>query len=143
MTWYRGSIMGDLIGTGIALLKDALDRFIPDKTAAAQAKAALDQLRAQQDAQEFLAAADIVKTEAQSSNWLTAGWRPVTMLTFVALICARVFGLTSAHVSDAEYMELWQLVKFGLGGYVLGRSVEKTAGPLLGAVVTAIKGNSQ
>lgn len=134
--------MGDLLGQGVALLKDALDRFIPDKTAAAQAKAALDQLRTQQDAQEFLAAADIVKTEAASSNWLTAAWRPLTMLVFVGLICARVFGWTSAHVPDSEYTELWELVKFGLGGYVVGRSAEKIVAPVVGAVVTALKGGS-
>ena len=118
----------------IALLKDGLDRFIPDKTQAAQAKAALDQLREQQDAQEFLAAAEIVKTEASSGNWLTSSWRPITMLIFVALICARMFGLTSLHVPDTEYSSLWELVKLGLGGYVLGRSVEKVAPAVIGAI---------
>lgn len=123
--------------TAIALLKDALDRFVPDKTQAAQAKAALDQLREQEGAQEFLAAADIVKAEAQSGTWLTAAWRPLTMLVFVALIVARVFGLTSEHVSEAEYAELWELVKLGLGGYVLGRSAEK----VVPAIVQTLKGS--
>jgi hypothetical protein len=122
----------------IALLKDAFDRFVPDKTAAANAKAALDTLREQAGAQEFLASADIVKAEAQSSNWLTAAWRPLTMLVFVALICARLFGLTSAHVTEAEYQSLWDLVKLGLGGYVLGRSAEK----IIPTVAQAIKGPS-
>jgi hypothetical protein len=124
--------------TAIALLKDALDRFVPDKTQAAQAKAALDQLREQQGAQEFLAAADIVKAEAQSGTWLTAAWRPLTMLVFVALIVARVFGLTSEHVSEAEYAELWELVKLGLGGYVIGRSAEK----VVPAIVQTLKGST-
>jgi hypothetical protein len=121
----------------LALLKDALDRFVPDKAAAAQAKAVLDQLREQEGAQEFLASAEIVKAEAQSANWLTAAWRPLTMLVFVTLICARVFGLTSTHVSDAEYQALWELVKLGLGGYVLGRSAEK----IIPQVVQTIKGS--
>jgi hypothetical protein len=123
--------------TAIALLKDALDRFVPDKTQAAQAKAALDQLREQEGAQEFLAAADIVKAEAQSRTWLTAAWRPLTMLVFVTLIVARVFGLTSEHVSEAEYAALWELVKLGLGGYVLGRSAEK----VVPAIVQTLKGS--
>ena len=123
----------------IALIKDALDRFIPDKTQAAAARAVLDQLREQEGAQEFLAAAEIVKTEAASGNWLTAAWRPLTMLTFVALIVARVFGLTSDHVSEAEYQHLWSLVEIGLGGYVFGRSAEKVAP----AVVSALKGKDQ
>jgi hypothetical protein len=119
-----------------ALIKDAFDRFVPDKAAAASAKAALDELRAQEGAQEFLASADIVKAEAQSSNWLTAAWRPIVMLVFVTLICARLFGLTSDHVSESEYESLWELVKLGLGGYVLGRSAEK----IIPTVAQAIKG---
>jgi hypothetical protein len=120
--------------SAIALIKDAMDRFIPDKAAAAQAKSALDQLREQEGAQEFLAAADIVKAEAQSGNWLTTSWRPLTMLVFVALICCRVFGFTSLHVPDAEYQSLWELVKLGLGGYVMGRSVEKVAPSIVQAI---------
>lgn len=123
-----------IVDGAIGLIKDALDRFIPDKTQAAQAKAALDQVRASQEGQEFLAAADIVKAEAQSSSWLTSGWRPITMLVFVGLICARIFGLTSTHVTDAEYMQLWDLVKLGLGGYVLGRSAEKIAPSIVDAL---------
>lgn len=117
----------------IALLKDGLDRFIPDKNQAAQAKAALDTLRQQTDAQEFLAAADIVKAETASSNWLAANWRPLTMLTFVALIVARILGFTSHEVPSAEYEKLWELVQLGLVGYVYGRSAEKIAPQVLNA----------
>jgi hypothetical protein len=120
----------------IALLKDAMDRFIPDKSAAAQAKASLEQLREQEGAQEFLAQAEIVKAEAQSSNWLTAAWRPITMLVFVGLIVARVLGLTSEHVTEAEYLKLWSIVEVGLGGYVLSRSAEK----IVPGIVQTLKG---
>lgn len=109
----------------IALVKDALDRFIPDKSQAAQAKQALDALRENDDAQQFLASADIVKTEAASAHWLAANWRPVTMLIFVALIVARILGYTSHEVPTDEYEKLWELVKLGLVGYVYGRSAEK------------------
>jgi len=123
-----------VIDGAIALVKDALDRFVPDKTQAAQAKAAIDQMRQQQDAQEFLAAADIVKTEAASSSWLTSNWRPVVMLTFVALIVARVLGWSSTNLSEAEYLKLWGLVELGLTGYVYGRSAEKIAPAIIAAV---------
>jgi hypothetical protein len=123
-----------IIDNAIALLKDGLDRFIPDKNQAAQAKAALDQLRQQEDGQEFLATADIVKTEAASTHWLAANWRPLTMLIFVALIVARVLGWTSHEVPTDEYEKLWDLVKLGLVGYVYGRSAEKIA-PQIAAMV--------
>lgn len=123
-----------IIDNAIALLKDGLDRFIPDKNQAAQAKAALDQLRQQEDGQEFLAAADIVKTEAASQHWLAANWRPLVMLVFVSLIVARVLGWTSHDVPTDEYEKLWDLVKLGLVGYVYGRSAEKIAPSIVAAI---------
>jgi hypothetical protein len=68
---------------------------------------------------------DIVNSEAKSEHWLTANWRPITMLTFVALIVARFLGYEAEGMSPKEYEMLWELVKLGLGGYVVGRSVEK------------------
>jgi hypothetical protein len=73
------------------------------------------------------AAANIVNTEASSSHWLAANWRPITMLTFLALIVARFFGWTAPNISEPEYLKLWDLVQIGLGGYVVGRSAEKIA----------------
>ncbi len=74
----------------------------------------------------FAAQADIIKTEAASSHWLAANWRPLMMLTFCALIVARWFGLAAPNLSEAEYLKLWDILQLGLGGYVIGRSVEKT-----------------
>lgn len=71
------------------------------------------------------AAAGIVKTEAASAHWLAANWRPLTMLTFVCLIVARWFGWSAPGLSEAEALALWDIVQLGLGGYVVGRSVEK------------------
>jgi len=47
------------------------------------------------------------------------------MLTFGALIVARWFGWAAPNLSESEYLKLWDIVEFGLGGYVVGRSVEK------------------
>jgi len=74
-----------------------------------------------------LAAADIVKAEAASSHWLAANWRPLTMLIFVGLITARWFGFAAPNLANEEYLALWEIVKLGLGGYVIGRSAEKIA----------------
>ena len=95
-----------------------LDKFFPD--ADAEMKNNLQQFMA-----VFTAQAQIVQAEAQSSNWLASSWRPITMLTFVALIVARWFGWAAPNLSEAEYLKLWDIVQLGLGGYVIGRSVEK------------------
>ena len=71
------------------------------------------------------AAAEVVKTEAASSHWLAANWRPITMLVFVSLIVARWMGYTAPGMTEAEYLSVYDLIKIGLGGYVLGRSAEK------------------
>lgn len=72
-----------------------------------------------------MAAAEIVKTEAASTHWLAANWRPLLMLTFGALIVARWFGWAAPSLSEPEYLKLWDIVELGLGGYVIGRSAEK------------------
>jgi hypothetical protein len=80
------------------------------------------------------AAADIVRTEAASSHWLAANWRPLTMLIFVGLIVSRWLGYTAESMTEAEYLSVYDLVKIGLGGYVVGRSVEKVAPAVLSAM---------
>jgi Holin of 3TMs, for gene-transfer release len=104
-----------------------IDKFWPDAGEAERAKQ-------QQFLAVFMAQADIVKTEAASSHWLAANWRPLLMLTFGALIVARWFGWAAPNLSEAEYLKLWSIVEFGLGGYVVGRSVEKIAGPISEAI---------
>lgn len=71
------------------------------------------------------AAADVVKAEAESEHWLTSNWRPLTMLTFVGLVVARWMGWTAPGMTEAEYLSIYELIKIGLGGYVIGRSAEK------------------
>ena len=80
------------------------------------------------------ATSEIIKTEAASEHWLAANWRPLTMLTFVALIVARWFGWAAPNLSENEYLKLWSIVEIGIGGYVIGRSVEKIAPTIAGAL---------
>jgi len=118
----------DPLTAALEVGKTLIDKFWPD---AAEA----DKAKVQTFLAVFMAQADIVKTEAASTHWLAANWRPLTMLTFVALIVARWFGWAAPNLAEAEYIKLWSIVEFGLGGYVVGRSVEKIAGPLTDALV--------
>lgn len=93
------------------------------------------QLAVMQQAQAIeQAAAEIVKTEAASGHWLAANWRPLLMLVFGGLIVARWFGWAAPNLSEAEYLKLWDIVQLGLGGYVIGRSVEKVVPAIAEAV---------
>lgn len=76
--------------------------------------------------------AGVVTAEAQSESWLARNWRPLTMLGFVALIGAHWLGLSSDTLTEAEVVLVLEIVKVGLGGYVVGRSAEKITRSLTG-----------
>lgn len=97
----------------------------PEQKAKAQAEMMAELMKHQAEIEN--AAAQIIKTEAASQHWLAANWRPITMLTFLGLIVARWFGWAAPDLSQDEYLKLWSIVELGLGGYVIGRSVEKIA----------------
>lgn len=109
------------------ILGKVVGNLFPDPEAKAKAEQeVLTQLLAHQNQIES-AAANIIKTEAASSHWLASNWRPLTMIVFVALIVARWFGWSAPNLAPEEYIKLWDIVQLGLGGYVIGRSVEKIA----------------
>ncbi len=114
-----------------------IDRLWPDPEQRAQAQLALLELAQKGELAEFTGRAEIVKTEAASNHWLAANWRPILMLVFGGLIVARWFGWAAPNLSEAEYLKLWSIVEFGLGGYVVGRSAEK----IIPAAVAALKGS--
>lgn len=100
--------------------KSLIDKFWPDAGEAEKQKV-------QTFLAVFMAQSDIVKTEAASTHWLAANWRPLTMLIFTSLIVARWFGWAAPNLAAEEYLKLWDIVQLGLGGYVIGRSMEKVA----------------
>ena len=116
-----------------------IDRLWPDPAQRDQAKLAMLDLAQRGELASMTAAAGIVKAEAESDHWLAATWRPLTMLVFTALIVARWFGWSAPELSEAEYLKLWSIVEFGLGGYVVGRSVEKIA-PSIAEAITVRRG---
>lgn len=116
------------------IITKVVGNLFPDPAERAKAEAdAMRQLLAHQSEIES-AAAKIINTEAASSHWLAANWRPLTMLVFVGLIVARWFGWAAPGLNEAEYLKLWSIVEFGLGGYVVGRSVEKVAPSIAAAI---------
>lgn len=95
----------------------------PEQQAKAQQEVMVQLMQHQQQIET--AASSIIQSEAASQHWLAANWRPICMLTFLGLIVARWFGWAAPNLAEAEYIKLWSIVELGLGGYVIGRSVEK------------------
>lgn len=111
-----------------------IERLFPDP--ALRDAARLELLKLQQAGQlaDIAERGGIVRAEAASEHWLAASWRPITMLTFAALIVARWLGYSAPGISEAEVIKLWDIVELGLGGYVVGRSVEKVVPAIAQAV---------
>lgn len=116
------------------ILGNILKSKFPDPAEAARVEAEMTAQLWANAHQLNAAAADIIKTEAASQHWLAANWRPITMMVFVILIVARWFGWAAPNLGEEEYLKLWSIVEFGLGGYVIGRSVEKIAPTIAGAI---------
>ena len=72
----------------------------------------------------------IIKAEAQGNSWMQRNWRPITMLTFLALVVCDSFGWLPNRLAP----EAWVLFQIGLGGYVAGRSLEKLAPSIVGVI---------
>ena len=70
---------------------------------------------------------EIIVTEA-NGNWLQRSWRPILMLAFgfIVIYVKFIAPLFSLPIPPLEN-EFWNLLQLGIGGYVVGRSVEKVA----------------
>ena len=71
--------------------------------------------------------AKVLSTEL-SGNWLQRSWRPILMLVLVFIILNNyvLFPYFPDIFNSLELpTQLWDLLTLGVGGYVVGRSVEK------------------
>ncbi|MBC8387256.1 MAG: hypothetical protein H8E13_04320 [Actinobacteria bacterium] len=78
--------------------------------------------------------ASIVKAEVQGQSILQRIWRPILMLSIVAIVVNNyiLFPYLSAFTDKVQVLDLptglWTLMTVGVGGYVAGRSWEKGKG---------------
>jgi len=124
-------IIGDLVGTifgGIDSLSTTEEEklILKGQILAAQQEATIRM--AEIESAIISEQASIIRTEATGHSWLQRNWRPLIMLLFAFIIgwnyiAVPIFGATAADLDP----EMWTLMKIGMGGYVFGRSVEKTA----------------
>lgn len=116
-----------LLGIGSKLI----DKIFPDPASKAKAQTELLAMQQRGDLAELEAAVATISAEAKSDHWIVAAWRPMTMLTFVAIIANNylLYPYLTLFWTDAPVLEIppdmWGLLKLGLGGYVIGRSAEK------------------
>ena len=116
-----------ILNTGTAII----NKLFPNPLERAKAEATLLELHQAGELKELESAMNIIVAEAKSEHWIVAAWRPILMLTFTAIVANNyiLYPYLSLFWDDAPVLtihpEMWSLMKIGLGGYVVGRSVEK------------------
>jgi hypothetical protein len=124
-------MLAALLTSLIGLVGKAIDRAVPDAAEADRLKATLGQQIYQLAGTELQGAIDIILAEAKGESWLQRNWRPLLMLTCITIIANNyiLYPYMKAIFSFGVALELpdalWELLKIGVGGYVVGRSVEK------------------
>ena len=125
--------MHALGAAAFSLAQSLIPRLFPDPEKRAEATLRLAELEQKGELVELEQRMKAIVAEAQSESWLARNWRPITMLTFVAIVANNyilypyltLFGVPSTMLETPE--QLWNLINIGLGGYVIGRSAEKVA----------------
>ena len=117
----------------IPVISKVLDRILPDKKAREQAKLALLELQQQGNLDDLKIRGEIVTSEIKGESWIQRAWRPILMLSIVAIVVNNyilypylnlMFGPDTAVILDLPD-KMWNLMTVGVGGYIVGRSGEK------------------
>jgi len=126
-------MLGNLVKDGITGLMTGLDGLFTNDEQRIKANAIARQIETDlitglmaHDAKLAEMQARVVEAEAKGESVLQRNWRPIVMLTFVALVVARWLGFTAPDMSPEEYIAIYGIIELGLGGYVIGRSAEKS-----------------
>ena len=120
-----GKAIAEIIGNIISEVGTTADKFITTGDEKSQFKQQLSDIVLKYSTQLANIQADVLKGEV-AGNWLQRSWRPIIMLAFGFIIFYRyflsqVFGLPAIEMPN----DFWSLLEIGMGGYVIGRSVEK------------------
>jgi len=115
-------ILGGLMDMG----KQLISSWFPDPQEADKKQLEFLAIIQSGKLKELEAAASVIQAEANSESWITRSWRPITMLTFVGLVAAHWLGYTAPNITPEEIAALLDIVKIGLGGYMVSRGAEKS-----------------
>ena len=116
-----------------SIIGKVIDKSVPDKAQAAEIKAQAAQQVLNMEHTELQGAIDIIKLEASGGSWLQTSWRPITMLSFLALLFLYWFGVAPENLPESTINKLFDLLQIGIGGYIGGRTIEKIAPTIAGA----------
>lgn len=127
-----------LIGPLIGLFGRIIDTAIEDPNERNRLKAEAAMRVQELASTELKGAIDIILAEARGQSWLQRNWRPLLMMTVVLIIANNFLlgpyleAMFSVSIVLPLPPDLYDLMKIGVGGYVVGRSAEKIAPEIKG-----------
>ena len=111
----------------------SIEKFVPDKDLAKRLTHEIEVLVMGIQSTLIQAKAGIIVAEAKGESALQRLWRPITMLTFVAIIANNyiIVPYALAFGANVPMLEIppgmWGLLTVGIGGYIGSRGYEKVA----------------
>ena len=124
-------LFAGIVGQAVKGLFGVIDQVVEDKDQAARLKAKLQEQALAGQLKELEAAASVIVAEAKGDSWLQRNWWPMLMCLFGLIVAnnyiiapyAALFFRVNLELSIPP--DMWDLLKIGVGGYVVGRSAEK------------------
>jgi len=117
----------DIISEGLKIV----NKFVPDKEQAAKLQAELSSEFMKYESKFVSYQRDIIVAEARSESYLARNWRPMMMLSFVGVVVNNFMIAPYLKMFGVPYIimeippDMWDLLKLGISGYIVGRSAEK------------------
>ena len=120
-------ILGWFTGGVVKEVGNVIDKLFTSEEERIKAKNEVFKVLQEQQLELQKLQTEVILAEA-NGNWLQRSWRPILMLAFGFIVIyvkfiAPLFSLPIPPLED----EFWNLLQLGIGGYVVGRSVEKVA----------------
>ena len=119
LSWFTGGVVKEV--------GNVIDKLFTSEEERINAKNEMLKVLKEQQLELQRLQTDVILAEAKG-NWLQRSWRPILMLTFgfIVIYVKFIAPLFSLPIPPLEN-EFWDLLQLGIGGYVVGRSVEKVS----------------
>ncbi len=119
LSWFTGGVVKEV--------GNVIDKLFTSEEERINAKNEMLKVLKEQQLELQRLQTDVILAEAKG-NWLQRSWRPILMLAFgfIVIYVKFIAPLFSLPIPPLEN-EFWDLLQLGIGGYVVGRSVEKVA----------------
>jgi len=118
-------------GEAVKGVTDLVGKFVEDPDKANELETEIKKSLMGIEKQLIQSQTAVIVAEAKSQSFIAKNWRPMIMLIFGAIILnnyilfpyIQLFGGTAIKLDLPPAM--WELLKIGIGGYIVGRTGEK------------------